>query len=189
MPGFFALWDGNTIHLENFLTGVKAKTEIDWFERIEWHVEVSSPGWEGIKIGLKRTTRGGFGPMTCRVEQQRVICEESSHSSSNGRNVFVADKKQQRALHRAVGNSRRYRRCWRGVTVNFCISSSSGHWLTSKLPQQDIVLSCRKIDFQTMQSSRSQLESSADKPFTSSSANQTKGQDVRTTALQVRGWR
>ena len=63
----------------------------DGNQLIEWQVEVSSPGREGIQIGLKQTTRVGFGPMTCWVEQQRVICEESSHSSSNGRDVFVED--------------------------------------------------------------------------------------------------
>ena len=42
-----------------------------------------------------------------------------------------------------------------------CISSSPGHWQTSKLPQQGRVLSDRKIDVQTTLSSKSQLESSA----------------------------
>ena len=41
------------------------------------------------------------------------------------------------------------------------ISSSPGHWRTSKLPQQGRVLSDRRTDFQTTLSSRSQLESSA----------------------------
>ena len=52
-----------------------------------------------------------------------------------------------------------------------CFSSSPGHWQTSKLSQEGRVLSDRKIDLQTTLSSRSQLESSAGKPFTSSSAN------------------
>ena len=70
-----------------------------------------------------------------------------------------------------------------------CTSSSPGHWQTSKLPQQGRVLSSRKIDFQTTLSSRSQLESRAGKPLTSSSANQTQREEVRTTSLRVRGWR
>ena len=37
--------------------------------------------------------------MTCRVEQQRVICEESSHSSSSGRNVFVVDNTKKVRLY------------------------------------------------------------------------------------------
>ena len=65
-----------------------------------------------------------------------------------------------------------------------CFSSSPGHWQTSKLPQESKVLSDRKIDLQTTLSSRSQLESSPGKPFTSSSANQTPRQELRTTPLQ-----
>ena len=68
-----------------------------------------------------------------------------------------------------------------------CISSSPGNWQTSKLPQQGRVLSSRKIDFQTTLSSRSQLELSAGKPFTSSSANQTPRQELRTSPLQGAG--
>ena len=63
-------------------------------------------------------------------------------------------------------------------------SSSPGHWQASKLSQEGRVLSDRKIDLQTTLSSRSQLESSAGKPFTSSSANQTPRQELRTTPLQ-----
>ena len=65
-----------------------------------------------------------------------------------------------------------------------CFSSSPGHWQTSKPTQEGRVLSDRKIDLQTTLSSRSQLESSAGKPFTSSSANQTPRQELRTTPLQ-----
>ena len=65
-----------------------------------------------------------------------------------------------------------------------CFSSSPGHWLTSKLPQEGRVLSDRKINLQITLSSRSQLESSAGKPFTSSSANQTSRLELRTTPLQ-----
>ena len=65
-----------------------------------------------------------------------------------------------------------------------CISSYPGHWQTSKLSQQGRVLSDRKIDLKTTLSSRSQLELSADKPFTLSSANQTPRQELRTTPLQ-----
>ena len=67
------------------------------------------------------------------------------------------------------------------------ISSSPGHWRTSKLPQQSRVLSDRRIDFQTTLSSRSQLESSAGKPFTSSSTIQTPRQELRTTSPQGAG--
>ena len=66
-----------------------------------------------------------------------------------------------------------------------CISSCPGHWHTSKLPQQGRVLSTQTIDFPTTLSSRSQLESSAGKPFTSNSANKTQRQGVGTTALRV----
>ena len=62
------------------------------------------------------------------------------------------------------------------------ISSFPGHWRTSKLPQQGRVLSDRRIDFQTTLSSRSQLESSAGKPFTSSSTMQTPRQELRATS-------
>ena len=65
-----------------------------------------------------------------------------------------------------------------------CFSSSPGHWQTSKLPQEGRVLSDRKINLQATLSSRSQLESSAGKPFTSSSANQTQRQELRTTPLE-----
>ena len=65
-----------------------------------------------------------------------------------------------------------------------CFPSSPGHWQTSKLPWEGRVLSDRKIDLQTTLSSRSQLESSAGKLFTSSSANQTPRQELRTTPLQ-----
>ena len=65
-----------------------------------------------------------------------------------------------------------------------CFSSSPGLWKTSKLPQEGRVLSDQKIDLQTTLSSRSLLESSAGKPFTSSSANQTPRQELRTTPLQ-----
>ena len=65
-----------------------------------------------------------------------------------------------------------------------CFSSSPGYWETSKLPQEGRVLSDRKIDLQTTLSSRSQLESSAGKPFSSSSANQTPTQELRTTRMQ-----
>ena len=64
-----------------------------------------------------------------------------------------------------------------------CFSSSPGRWQTSKLPQEGRVLSDRKIDLQTTLSSRSQLESSAGKPFTSSSANQTPRQELRRTPM------
>ena len=64
------------------------------------------------------------------------------------------------------------------------ISSSPGHWQTSKLPQQGRVLSGRRIDFQTTFSSRLQLELSAGKPFTSSSTIQTPRQELRTTSPQ-----
>ena len=69
------------------------------------------------------------------------------------------------------------------------ISSSPGHWQTSKLPWQGRVLSSRKIDFQTTLSSRSQLESSAGEPFSSRSAatNQTQTQEVRATPLRFAG--
>ena len=67
------------------------------------------------------------------------------------------------------------------------ISSSPGHWRTSKLPQQGRVLSDRRIDFQTTLSSRSQLESSAGKPFTSSWTIQTPRQELRTTSPQGTG--
>ena len=46
----------------------------------------------------------------------------------------------------------------------------------------------RKIDLQTTLSSWSQLELSAGKPFTSSSANQTSRQKLHTTPLQAAGW-
>ena len=65
-----------------------------------------------------------------------------------------------------------------------CFSSSPGHWQTSEPPQEGRLLSDRKIDLQTTLSSRSQLESSDGKPFTSSSANQTPRQELRTTPLQ-----
>ena len=65
-----------------------------------------------------------------------------------------------------------------------CFSTSPGHWQTSKLPREGRVLSDRKIDLQTTLPSRSQLESSAGKPFTSSSANQTPRQELRTTPRQ-----
>ena len=65
-----------------------------------------------------------------------------------------------------------------------CFSSSPGRWQTSKLPQEGRVLSDQKIDVQTTLLSRSQLESSAGKPFTFSSANQTPRQELRTTPLQ-----
>ena len=65
-----------------------------------------------------------------------------------------------------------------------CFSSSPGRWQTSKLPQEGRVLSDRKIDLQTTLSSTSQLESSAGKAFTSSSANETSRQELRTTPLQ-----
>ena len=64
------------------------------------------------------------------------------------------------------------------------LSSSPGHWQASKLSQEGRVLSDRKIDLQTTLSSRSQLESSDGKPFTSNSANQTPRQELRTTPLQ-----
>ena len=65
-----------------------------------------------------------------------------------------------------------------------CISSFPGRWQTSKLPQQGRILSDRRIDFKTTLSSRSQLESSAGKPFTSSSTIQTPRQELRTTSPQ-----
>ena len=65
-----------------------------------------------------------------------------------------------------------------------CISSSPGHWQTCKLPQQGRVVSDRKIELQTTLPSGSQLESSAGKPFTSSSTIQTPRQELRTTPRQ-----
>ena len=69
------------------------------------------------------------------------------------------------------------------------ISTSLGHGRTSKLPQQGRVLSDWRIDFQTTctLSSRLQLESSAGKPFTSSSTTQTPRQELRTTSPQGAG--
>ena len=67
------------------------------------------------------------------------------------------------------------------------ISSSPGHWRTSKLPQQGRVLSDRRRNFQTTLSSRSQLESSAGKQVTSSSTIQTPRQELRTTSPQGAG--
>ena len=58
---------------------------------------------------------------------------------------------------------------------------------TSKLPQQPRVLSDRRIDFQSTLSSRSLLESSAGKPFTSSSTIQTPRQELRTASPQCAG--
>ena len=71
-------------------------------------------------------------------------------------------------------------------SVASCVASQVLQ-VTDKLPsfpQAGRVLSDRKIDLQTTLSSRSQLESSAGKPFTSSSANQTPRQELRTTPLQ-----
>ena len=76
----------------------------------------------------------------------------------------------------------------RKVCSSLCyIASSPCHWRTSKLPQQGRVLSSRKIYFQTTLSSRSQLESSARKPFASSPANQTPRQELRATSLRDAG--
>ena len=63
-----------------------------------------------------------------------------------------------------------------------CISSSPGHWQTPNLPQQVSILSDQTIHFQTTLSSRLQLESSASKPFTSSSTNQRPRPELRTTS-------
>ena len=54
-------------------------------------------------------------------------------------------------------------------------------------PQQGRVLSDWRIDFQTTLSSRSQLESSADKPVTSRSTIQTPRQELRTTSPHSAG--
>ena len=68
-----------------------------------------------------------------------------------------------------------------------CISSPPGHWQTPKLPQQGRILSDQTIHFETTLSSRSQLESSAGKPFTSSSTIQTPRPELRTTSPQGGG--
>ena len=89
-------------------------------------------------------------------------------------------------------SSRRMRtKCQNRKECSFlrCILSSPGHWQTSKLPQQVIDLPDRKIDLQTKLASRSQLESSAGKPLTSSSTIQTPiaRRELRTTPLQGAG--
>ena len=96
------------------------------------------------------------------------VCQKSSQREVIRKNAYIAPKSQ-----------RVYLPAW--------ISISPGHWQTSKLPQQSRVLSDRKIDVQTTLLSRSQLESSAGKPFTSCSANQTPRQELLTTPLQGAG--
>ena len=99
---------------------------------------------------------------------------------------FVAHWKfaKSRLKEKSSGRMRTKRQNRKECCFLRCFSSSSGRWKTSKLPQEGRVLSDRKIDVQTTLSSRSQLESSAGKPFTSSAANHTPRQELRTTPLQ-----
>ena len=92
-----------------------------------------------------------------------------------------------RPKEKSLGRMRTKRQNCKVCSSLRSISSSPGHWRTSKLPQQGRVLSDRRIDFQTTLSSRSQLESSAGKPFTSSSTIQTPRQELRTTSPQGAG--
>ena len=89
-----------------------------------------------------------------------------------------------RLKEKSSGRMRKKRQNRKECCFLRCFSSSPGRWQASKLQQEGRVLSDRKIDVQTTLSSRSQLESSAGKPFTSSSANQTPRQELRTTPLQ-----
>ena len=89
-----------------------------------------------------------------------------------------------RLKEKSSGRMRTKRRNRKECCFLHFFSSSPGPWQTSKLPQEGRVLSDRKIDLQTTLLSRSQLESSAGKPFTSSWANQTPRQELRTTPLK-----
>ena len=96
-----------------------------------------------------------------------IVCQKSSQKEVIRKNACIAPKSQSVFLP--------------------CISSCPGHWQTSKPSEQGRVLSDREIDVQTTLLSWSQLESSAGKPFTSSSTNQTQRQEFRTTPLQGAG--
>ena len=98
------------------------------------------------------------------------VCQKSSQIESSGR---MPTKRQNRKVCSSLRS----------------ISTSPGHWRTSKFPHQGRVLSDRRIDFQTTLWSRSQLESSAGKPVTSS--QQSRHQDKNCVQLhhRARGWR
>ena len=94
---------------------------------------------------------------------------------------------KRRPKEKSPGRMRTKRQNHKVCSLLRSIPSSTGHWQTSKLPYQCRVLSSRKIHFQTTLSSRSQLELSAGKPFTSSSAYQTQRQELGTTLLRLAG--
>ena len=108
-----------------------------------------------------------------------LITKNKSKSSWHTE-MFAKSRLKEKSSGRMLAKRQNRREC----CFLRCFSSSPGLWQTSKLPHEGRILSDRKIDLQTTLSSGSQLESSAGKPFTSSSAHQTPRQELRKTPLQ-----
>ena len=163
------------------------------FARKTWRLYLFNPLWghcQEYKIEKKQSYKSVFyqkkeallliTTLPCLKVFVSLITKNKSKS------LWHTEKfAKSRLKEKSSGRMRTKRRNRKECSFLRCISRSPGHWQTSKIPQEGRVLSDRKIDLQTPLSSRSQLESSAGKPFTSSSANQTPRQELRTTPLQA----